>query len=151
RNVDKGLYGAALPHRVGMLLAMGSEQESLAVLASNAARFIDQARALRTAHPGAAFDFIAGHDTLVRIFEPRYYDGASTGAMLAALDPFFAEHRLIVTNRAGAGPDDVRAFLDQPGPREFASRVVVRELDPEPAAVSSTRARDEAARTGLPL
>ncbi|KAL6855467.1 hypothetical protein ACO1O0_006614 [Amphichorda felina] len=41
--------------------------------------------------------FLAGYDTLVRIFQPRYYGGEE--GMRAALDPFFARARLRVTMR----------------------------------------------------
>ena len=136
RNVAKGLYGAPLAHRVGMLLAAREALPGLAVLVTNAARFVDQASALRGAFPGARFDFVAGHDTLVRIFDPIYYT-----AMEAELEPFFHHHRLIVTNRGNDQLDAVAAYLDVPAVRPFAHRVVIRELNVREASMSSTIAR----------
>jgi nicotinamide-nucleotide adenylyltransferase len=147
RNVDKGLYGATLAHRVGMLLALVRRRPGRAVLSSNAARFIDQAAALRQAQPGVGFDFVAGYDTLVRIFDSRYY---GPGEMAPALDAFFGAHRLLVTNRADADVVKVRAYLEASPAREFAARIIVREIPPEPALISSTRAREEAASRRAP-
>ncbi|KAI5927852.1 Nucleotidylyl transferase [Camillea tinctor] len=49
-------------------------------------------------HPAPEQVFLAGFDTLVRIFNPRYYP---PGAMRAALAPFFARARLRITARPG--------------------------------------------------
>lgn len=136
RNVAKEVHGASLEHRVGMLLAARSEIAGVSVLATNAARFVDQAVALREAFAAAQFDFVAGYDTLVRIFDTRYY-----ADMEAELARFFAHHRLVVTNR---GPDDVRSvreFVRQPSVARYTARIIIRELDEESAAMSSTAAR----------
>ncbi|MFN0147541.1 MAG: hypothetical protein ACKVT1_13590 [Dehalococcoidia bacterium] len=136
-NVDKGLYGAPLAHRVGMLLAgAAGEPARPAVLATNRPRFVDQAAALRTAFPGAGFDFIAGHDTLVRIFDRKYYED-----MPGELGAFFANHRLIATNRGLSGIDEVVATLRWPEAQAFADRIVVLEIDAVAAAMSSSAAR----------
>jgi nicotinic acid mononucleotide adenylyltransferase len=141
RNVDKGLYGAPLEHRLGMLLALHEERPQLGVLVSNAARIPDQAAALRRAHPTTVFDFVLGFDTLVRVFERRYYTD-----MHAELAVFFSFHRLIAANRGDATAAEVRRFLDGPDTRPFAERVVVRAIDSDAACVSSTAARDAVAR-----
>ena len=95
RNVAKGIEGAALEDRIGMLLATRASRPGLAVLAANQARIVDQAAALRATWPEATFDFVLGHDTLVRLFDQRYYDGS----METELDPFFERHRVIAANR----------------------------------------------------
>jgi len=141
RNVDKGIFGASLADRIGMLLAARETDPDLAVLASNAARIADQAAALREAWPGIGFDFVVGYDTLVRLFEPRYYDD-----MDAALRGFFAQHRVIAANRADATTEDVLAYLETPVVRPYRDRIVVLELDEARAALSST-----AVRNGQPL
>ena len=135
RNVDKGLHGAPLEHRVGMLLAAG-EWRGLAVLTTNAARFVDQGRALTAAFPGVEVDFVAGYDTLVRIFDTRYYTN-----MASELASFFAAHRLVATNRGADELAAARAVLDRLEARAFADRVLLAELDPDSAAMSSTDAR----------
>lgn len=136
RNVDKGVFGAGLPDRVGMLLALHRRRPDLAVLASNAARIMDQAATLRGQHPGIGFDFVVGFDTLVRVFDPHYYED-----MAGELGPFFREHRLIATNRAEWTLEDVAAFLERPAVRDFAERIVVQPLEADAAELSSTEER----------
>lgn len=145
RNVDKGIYGAGLAHRIRMLLALRHRREDVAVLASNAARISDQAEALRDAHPDTGFDFVVGYDTLVRVFDPRYYDD-----MARELDRFFQHHRLFAANRDATSVDAVRRYLESPAARDFAQRIVVKELEPESATRSSTAARTAVNQGGLP-
>jgi nicotinic acid mononucleotide adenylyltransferase len=143
RNVAKGVVGAGLADRVGMLLAAREDANWLVVLAVNAARLVDQAAALTEAYPGAEFDFVVGFDTLVRLFDRVYYN-----EMELELEPFFARHRVIATNRADAGIERVREFVKaEAGP--FQSRIVAIEIDEGPASMSSTAAR-EAVANGLP-
>ncbi len=142
RNVAKGVVGASLADRVGMLLAAREEAGWLAVLAVNAARLVDQAAALTTAFPHADFDFVVGFDTLVRLFDRMYYD-----EMERELEPFFARHRVIAANRGEAGIERVREFVEaEAGP--FGSRIVALEIDERPASLSSTAAR-EAVTAGI--
>lgn len=135
RNVDKGLYGAPLSARVGMLLAARDEYGWLGVLAVNAARLVDQGEALRAAFPEAGFDFVVGFDTLVRLFDRKYY-----GEMERELEPFFVEHRVIATNRSEDRIEAVEAFIERSA-GAFAERIVALEIDEEPAAMSSSAVR----------
>jgi nicotinamide-nucleotide adenylyltransferase len=139
KNVAKALFGANLADRVGMLLAARATAPEIAVLAVNAAVLAVQAEALRGAFPGASFDFVVGHDTLVRLFDPVYYED-----MAAQLAGFFAQHRVIATNRGADGIGVVRNFVAAEA-GAFADRIVVREIDERPASLSSTAARAEAA------
>ncbi|MEX2080152.1 MAG: hypothetical protein WEC33_00925 [Dehalococcoidia bacterium] len=144
-NVDKGLYGASLQHRIGMLLAVCAEQP-FAVLASNAARFVDQASVLRTTFAGATFDFVMGHDTLIRLFDPKYY---FPGQMEAELEGFFGHHRVIATNRGAAGTEDVAGVVASL-PARFQARIETRELHPHRAEVSSSAMRANVAAGAPP-
>ncbi len=140
RNVDKDLHGATLAQRVEMLLALAAAQP-LAVLAANQARLADQSLALTTCFPGVEFDFVVGYDTLVRLFDERYY-----ADMTAELAPFFARHRLIATNRSHHTIDELRLFVEShPLAQACATRILIRQLDDEPASYSSTAARNHAA------
>ncbi|MGK2964632.1 MAG: hypothetical protein ACSLFM_03405 [Tepidiformaceae bacterium] len=139
KNVDKGLFGANLPHRVGMLLAASAAAATpFAVMATNAARFVDQARAVRSAYPGVPFDFVVGFDTLVRIFDARYYED-----MAPDLDELFVHHRVIATNRAEASTDEVDRYLAAPPAVAFRDRVIVEGLADGHALLSSSAARSE--------
>jgi nicotinamide-nucleotide adenylyltransferase len=144
RNVAKGVFGATLDDRVAMLLALHAAHPVLAVLATNAARLADQAAALRATFPAAAIDFVVGHDTLIRLFDPVYYDD-----MEAALATFFAHHRVIATNRGDASIDVVAAFVAESAGR-FKDRIIVRAIDADPASLSSTGARTSVANGAAP-
>ena len=139
RNVDKGLSGASHVQRIEMLLVASAACRSLAVLAANQARIVDQATVLRESYPTAAFAFVLGHDTLMRLFEPSYY-----ADMAAELAPFFEHHRLVVTNRAAHSIAEVEAFLSADA-APFADRITVLEIDDHHASLSSTAARLHAA------
>ncbi|BDD56421.1 hypothetical protein MPDQ_001895 [Monascus purpureus] len=97
---------------------------------------------------------LIGYDTLIRVFNPKYYPPEHT---LKPLEPFLARHRLRVTER----PDDEwgsaegqMAFLQSlsngalgfEGARpEWAERIqFVKGKDPDEQPVSSTRARQAA-------
>ncbi|KUL83844.1 hypothetical protein ZTR_06558 [Talaromyces verruculosus] len=97
---------------------------------------------------------LTGYDTLIRIFNPKYYPPTHT---LQPLEPFLSRHRLRVTTR----PDDEWGNLQEQeeylrhlaqggreqegGKREWAERIQLipgRKIDEVP--VSSTRARNAA-------
>jgi nicotinamide-nucleotide adenylyltransferase len=141
KNVAKEVFGAGLADRVAMLLAVQESRPGLAILATNVARLIDQAAALRAWSPRLDFDLVVGYDTLVRLFDSRYY-----ADMQAELSPFFDRHRVIATNRGQHGVAAAAAFLLRPEARPFASAILVRELDDHPASLSSTAARSDVAR-----
>jgi len=107
---------------------------------------------------------LAGYDTLIRIFDPKYYGPPSEDGVPGirrALDPFFARARLRVTMRTddewGDKQEQVR-YLDSllnsekggllaeiGGRREWASRVELVEGQKQGEfAVSSTYAREAA-------
>ena len=143
RNVAKGVEGAPLADRIGMLLAARASLPGLAVLAANQARIVDQAAALRSAWPEAAFDFALGHDTLVRLFDERYY----AGAMEAELDPFFARHRVIAANRGDVSAAETAAWAAERAAR-WADRIVTVALDAEHARIASSDVRARIAAGG---
>lgn len=136
RNVAKGVYGASLSDRVGMLLALHHARPEMAVVASNMARIMDQAEAL--ARLAGEVDAIVGFDTLERLFDPKYYDD-----MERELGRFFERHRVIAANRGHETAERVAEWVRRnAGP--FERRILVREIAPEAAAVSSTEAREKA-------
>jgi len=136
RNVDKGLHGASLEDRVGMLLALAAEWPELVVAASNQARIADQADALRAAWSGVEFDFVLGFDTLERLFAERYYTD-----MERELAPFFERHRVLAANRGEARPGHVEAWMAAHTGR-FRERVMLLEIDEFPASLSSSQVRE---------
>lgn len=103
--------------------------------------------------------FLAGYDTLIRIFNPKYYTAEpppDTTPMQAALDPFLARARLRITMRTDAewgGRAEQEDFADKlangdelervGGRREWAARVeLIEGLEGSDGLVlSSTEAR----------
>lgn len=142
RNVAKGVFGALLPDRIEMLLALHKADPTLGVLASNSARLVDQAAALRENAPEAAFDFVVGYDTLVRLFDPGYYK-----EMHAELEPFFAVHRVIAANRGRATVSEVARFVEEHA-ASYGDRIVITELSEAAAVISSMDAREAVANGG---
>ncbi len=138
RNVAKGIYGASLADRVGMLLALRRARPEVAVVASNMARIMDQADALSRQTRAREVDAIVGFDTLERLFDPKYYDD-----MERELGRFFERHRVIAANRGSETAERVAEWVRRnAGP--FERRILVREIEPEAADVSSTEAREKA-------
>lgn len=99
--------------------------------------------------------YLTGFDTLIRIFDGKYYPD---GSMRRALDPFLARARLRVTMRPDAdwgGADEQRAYLgrlaaggleEAGGWREWAGRVEMVDGGDEQGkheiVISSTKVRD---------
>ena len=103
---------------------------------------------------GGTFEqvYLTGFDTLIRIFNPKYYPD---NMMIAALDPFFARARLRVTMRTDAEWGDAEAQREYVerlrdgrlagvgGRTEWAEKVEMVEGRREgEAVVSSTKVRD---------
>ena len=139
RNVAKGIYGASLADRVGMLLALQRTRPEVAVVASNMARIMDQAEALSRQTAAGEVDAIVGFDTLERLFDPKYYDD-----MERELERFFQRHRVIAANRGRESAERVAEWVRR-NAAPFERRILVREIEPEAAEVSSTEAREKAA------
>lgn len=119
--------------------------------------FIDKAAAISTSnfYPGSLEQILLiGYDTLVRIFDTKYYPPEHT---LQPLCQFFSKHRLRVTFRADSDwgrREDQELFLrnlaqgareHDGGKREWAERIeLVEGAKPGEEAVSSTKARNAA-------
>ena len=95
---------------------------------------------------------LTGYDTLIRIFNPKYYPPEHT---LQPLAPFLSQHRLRVTMRPSeewGGQEEQRQFLldlaqgaraSEGGRPEWAERIqLVEGRRPQDPPVSSTRARE---------
>ncbi|KAI0445719.1 hypothetical protein F4803DRAFT_124243 [Xylaria telfairii] len=98
--------------------------------------------------------YLTGYDTIIRIFNPKYYPNNS---MKASLDPFFAHARLRVTMRTDDSWGDAAAqisYLDElragkleeaGGRVEWVDRIeMVQGRKEDEAIISSTKVRDAA-------
>ncbi|KAM0255033.1 hypothetical protein ACHAQJ_006181 [Trichoderma viride] len=118
-NADKAPKPASFPARLGMMEGFGHEllgslegdnvngKPEIDLAVTKMPYFHDKARAI--AESGFSGDqepeqiFLAGFDTVIRIFNPKYYStetvAGTEGGMKAALGPFFERARLRVTMR----------------------------------------------------
>lgn len=137
RTVDKErLTGLALDERLTLLTDLAGERHD-AVAFVNRGLYVDLAHALRGELPVAReLVFLVGHDKIVQIFDPTYYQDRN-----AALRDLFALASFLVAPRADATDDELDALLARPENRRFADRVRPMPLDPRYRDVSSTRAR----------
>ncbi|KAI5458189.1 hypothetical protein BGZ63DRAFT_456831 [Mariannaea sp. PMI_226] len=170
-NADKAPKPASFPLRLGMMEAMGralldelreNGELEIDVAVTTMPFFHEKARAIAqsgfygssstSSSPSSTTQtFLAGFDTLVRIFNPKYYHPSG---IRAALDPFFETARLRVTTRPDeqwGGTDKqgeeverlANGGLEEVGGRgEWMSRVDMVEGGREGEGVSSSRARD---------
>ncbi len=139
-NVDKATFGADLGQRLALMAhyADAADDLCLSVAGCSHARFIDKAHALK-AHfpPDAQPHFLVGHDTLIRIFDPRYYTD-----MPAELNVLFSLCHLISANRGTFDQDAFHTFMARPECAPFANRIHPLQLPPSFGDISSTLVRE---------
>lgn len=120
--------------------------------------FVDKAAAIDAVGvypPSLKQVHLTGFDTLIRIFDSKYYPPTHT---LQPLEPFLSQHRLRVTMRPDSdwgSREEQEAYLRtlaqggrerEGGRREWADRIhLVEGKTPEERSVSSTKARDAVA------
>ena len=137
-NVDKDVFGLPLAARLLTLKKYVERRPKFSVGVSSHGRYIDKVAALKTILPsGTEFHFIVGYDTLVRIFDPKYYRDFH-----AELQELFVAARFIVANRAEADIKTIEAFMTQPEIRRYASYVSCIPLPDVYAYMSSTEVRE---------
>ena len=137
-NVDKPVFGLPLAARLLTVKKYAENRPQISVGASSHGRYIDKVTALRTLFsPDTAFNFIVGYDTLVRIFDAKYYTDFH-----AELQTLFASARFIVANRAEADIKTMETFMAQPEICRYAPYVSCIFLPDVYAYMSSTAVRD---------
>lgn len=141
-NVDKRGDGLLLDQRFDLLLRFAETRPRLSVAAVGHGRFVDKLDAIRAAYPAATrVVFLLGFDTLVRLFDPKYYADAA-----AALNRLFAGSECVVANRAGYAPGAIQVFLARPEVAPFAQRIHPVRLPANLAGVSATEVRARLSR-----
>jgi nicotinamide-nucleotide adenylyltransferase len=166
-NADKAPKPAAFPQRLAMmyifaldlLSATKTAETGVDIAVTTEPYFHSKSSAIATcdfytAAEGSQSEqvYLTGFDTLIRIFNPKYYPGDS---MRTALDPFFSHSRLRVTMRTDAEWGDAAeqvAYLEElrggkleevGGRKEWASGVEMVEGRQEgEEVISSTKVRD---------
>ena len=137
-NVDKTVFGLPLAARLLTLKSYTKNREKFSVGVSSHGRYIDKVTALKAIlPPRTEFHFIVGYDTLVRIFDPKYYTDFHT-----ELGELFVDARFIVANRAAADIKTIESFMEQPEIRQYAPYVSCLLLPDVYAYMSSTEVRE---------
>ncbi|KAM0455752.1 hypothetical protein ACHAO4_003827 [Trichoderma viride] len=166
-NADKAPKPASFPSRLGMMEGFGhellksfaaNEGPAIDLAVTKMPFFHDKARVIAESgfyaaggNPEPEQIFLAGFDTVIRIFNPKYY-GSEGGGMKAALGPFFERARLRVTMRTDdewGGEDEQVEYvkglgegrLDEVGgDKAWAGRVDL--VEGRKGGVSSSRVRE---------
>jgi len=149
-NVDKAVTDAPLHERLMMMRAVAESRPWLSVAVATHGRFLDKMTALREYFPTADVCFIVGYDTLVRVFDPKYYTRRD-----AELRALFDQTSFACANREGSGDDALGDLLALPANAPYAEGVRPMALDAYHAGLSSTAVRtsiasDEGRPDGLP-
>lgn len=141
-NVDKAEEGFPLAKRLALLAGYAAGRPTVSVAAASHGRFVDKAAAIRAHVPEPTrLLFLLGHDTLVRLFDPRYY--TDPAAEMAAL---FGTAEFLAANRHPDPPEAVAAFLARPEVRPFRHRIRSLRLPEAVARMSATEVRARLAR-----
>ena len=159
-NVDKSeVQTQDTQHRLAMMQCMAGHVASnssldLAVVWTDAPRFIDKARLLREHLPGTALSFVVGLDTLNRFFLGKYYGlgDQETDRLASLLDSdFFGHgHRLLVAPRSmeqnvqssQISKDWMPLFYSSfPVAERFRKQIISLHLDHHLQTISSTAVR----------
>ena len=137
-NVDKTVFGLPLAARLLTLKRYTKHREKFSIGVSSHGRYIDKVTALKVIlPPETEFHFIIGYDTLVRIFDLKYYTDFH-----AELEALFMDARFIVANRAEADIKTIESFLNQSEIRRYAPYVSCLLLPDVYAYMSSTEVRE---------
>ena len=137
-NVDKGVFGLPLAARLLTVKKYAESRQAFSVGVSSHGRYIDKVAALKSMFPpDTEFHFIIGYDTLVRIFDTKYYTDFHT-----ELQELFVSARFIVANRAEADIQTIASFMAQPDTQQYTCYVSSVLLPDVYAYISSTQVRE---------
>ena len=132
RTVDKEqVTGIPLADRLSLLAQLGEGVASV-----EKGLYVDIATEMRAILPGADLVFLVGHDKIVQVFDPKYYQDRE-----AALHELFALASFLVAPRGHANEDELAELLGRTENRRWADRVAPLELDERYRDASSTRVR----------
>ncbi len=141
-NVDKGIFGASLEERLLMLKVFAQKRPNCSVAASSHGKYIEKVKILGQLYPpNTEIFFIIGYDTLVRVFDAKYYTDLE-----AELNELFSLCRFIVANRSENDANVIARLLAEDIGKPYADKIDTIELSPFYANVSSTDIRERIKR-----
>jgi nicotinamide-nucleotide adenylyltransferase len=141
-NVDKTVSGLPIEIRLALLQRFADPRPEISVAVVAHGRFVEKLEAIRCVYPaGTRALFLLGFDTLIRLFDPKYYADPER-----SLTQFFGGSEVIVANRGADTPRAVTAFLERSDASRFAHRIHPVRLPDSLATVSATDVRARLAR-----
>jgi nicotinamide-nucleotide adenylyltransferase len=144
--MDKEIFGATLEDRLLMLQVLFEGRPRFSIGVSNRGLFLPKAELLKEMYPkGTDITFIVGYDTLVRVFDPKYYEDPKR-----ALDRLFACCTFMVTNRRDHGRQAFQQLMASGENWRFAGMVKYFEIPSHEAQISSSQVR-QGVRKGRPF
>lgn len=136
-NVDKDVFGLPLAGRMLTLKCYAETHDSISIGVSSHGRYIDKVTALEAVYPyDTEFFFIVGYDTLVRIFDPKYY-----ADLHAELEHLFSQCRIITANRDNVDIETIKQYLSQTSQQRYSKHIDLLLLPDDYAEISSTEVR----------
>ena len=136
-NVDKDVFGLPLAGRLLTLKHYAETQNNISIGVSSHGRYIDKVTALKAIYPtDSTFFFIVGYDTLVRIFDTKYYNN-----LHAELKHLFSQCRFIAANRDNVDIATIKQFLSHTSLQPYSSYIDLLLLPEAYTEVSSTVVR----------
>jgi nicotinate (nicotinamide) nucleotide adenylyltransferase len=145
-NVDKDLFGASLGHRLAMIVDYAQKQQNLSVAICSHARFVDKIIALTPCYaPHTQFYFIVGYDTLIRLFDAKYYSN-----MQSDLQQLFKTCHFIAANREENDQQVLDIFLEKEVVKPYKKRIHTISIPSDMAQISSTTVRNNI-KSNLPI
>ncbi|ORX91424.1 Nucleotidylyl transferase [Basidiobolus meristosporus CBS 931.73] len=147
-NADKTLSGATLEQRLEMMHILATHLQetgqspgssNVAVGVVNRGLFAEKISALQEAFPtlNSRFYFITGFDTVIRIFNQKYYKAPLT----EALTPIFDAGGIVCANRSGFDQKAIEEFYASGTVKHFSDHIYHIKLKEEIADMSSTKVR----------
>lgn len=144
-NADKLDYECSLEDRLAMLTLVFAAEPNVSIGLSSHAFYVDMIDALKRAYRERTdLHFIVGFDTFERVLDAedrytrRYY--RHFGGRTEALEYLFANSRLIVASRAGAGLPSVELLVERE-PAVPSDRVFYLDFPADLGELSATEAR----------
>jgi len=146
QNADKAPAPASFPTRLAMMESFGhgildkADVEGVDIGVTTEPYFPDKASAMEETYAGMRQVFLVGYDTLIRVFDAKYYP---EGSMDSVIQPFLAKASLRVTLRTDGkwgGREEQHAFWEG---LEAWQRKEVELVEGVGGAVSSSRVREK--------
>ena len=138
KTLDKETFGATLVDRLIMLLIFCQNRSKISVGLSSHGLFVDKIAALRRIYPEKTnIHFIVGYDTIVRVFDEKYYENLER-----SLRRLFGDCSFLVANRDTQSTEEIQSLLKKDENRKYAHQVESFAISDFLASVSSTQVRE---------